>query len=112
RSGFSERSWRATISPAGPRAMTSVNVPPRSIQNCQRPRSQLRSFLLFIVAIRDRATLIAPPHRSLVPHLACDVLGLRHHAQHVLAGQHLQLTIAPAAADELSEQIGVAGYIR
>src|SRR5208282_5261770 len=40
--GWSESSLRATSCPSGRRATISVNVPPRSIQNSQRPSTWLR----------------------------------------------------------------------
>ena len=40
--GLSESSLRATSRPSGRRATMSVNVPPRSIQNSQRPSTGLR----------------------------------------------------------------------
>ena len=38
RSGFSDRSFFVASVPPGERATMSVNVPPRSIQNCQPMR--------------------------------------------------------------------------
>src|SRR5687767_608806 len=48
RSGFSDSSLCVTSAPSGRRATTSVNVPPRSIQNCQRSGKALPQ-------LRDRA---------------------------------------------------------
>ncbi len=52
-SGFSDSSLAVMISPSGLRATMSVNVPPRSIQNCQRslPRGSCVAETLFTVLI-------------------------------------------------------------
>src|SRR3569832_255318 len=57
-SGFSERSLCVTSEPSGLRATMSVNVPPRSIQNCQRAPWGLVDCMLFglrlLGVVRDK----------------------------------------------------------
>src|SRR5688572_16831336 len=69
--------------------MMSVNVPPRSIQNCQR------------------CTVLT----SLLVELTCDILSLRQRAQDVFTSEQLQIRIAPAATNELSKQQRITGHV-
>ena len=46
--------------------------------------------------------------RRLVLHRGGDRFGAAHHAQHIAAGELGQIRVAPAAADQLGEQQGIA----
>src|SRR5690349_13627799 len=72
RPGFSDRSLHVTRLPSGRRPTTSVNVPPRSIQNSQRPSLPSMSLIVHHGRVRWSGGLL--PHvLHLCPRCPCLV---------------------------------------